>query len=102
VRNEQSRLGAVFEANFPGSRKPFLPDGLCWYGDEQMWQMITRARMMSGAEKTSLTVTYATDYGIDTTVIKAAGRCGVNVGGTFHEQHDIIWRLDAEFPSLSQ
>jgi len=64
--------------------------------------MIARARMMSGAEKTSLTVTYATDYGIDTTVIKAAGRCGVNVGGTFHEQHDIIWRLDAEFPSLSQ
>ena len=101
VRNERSRSGAVFEANFPGSQKSFIPDGLCWYPDEQMWQMIARARMTSGAEKTSLTVTYTTDYGIDMHVIKAAGRCGVNIGGRFHEQHDTIWRLDAEFPSLS-
>ena len=64
--------------------------------------MIARARMLSGAEKTSLAVTYTTDYGIDTRVVKAARMCGVNVGGRFEEQRDTIWRLDAEFPSLSE
>ena len=101
TRNEQSRSGAIFEAEFPGSQKPFLPDGLCWYPDEQTWQMIARARIESGAQKTSLAVTYTTDYGIDTRVVRAAGACGVNIGGRFEEQRDTIWQLDAEFPSLS-
>jgi hypothetical protein len=100
TRNELSRSGAIFEAEFPGSRKPSLPDGLCWYADEHTWQMIARARMVNGAQKTSLAVTYTTDYGIDTRVIRAASACGVNIGGRFEEQRDTIWRLDAEFPAV--
>jgi hypothetical protein len=56
--------------------------------------------MVNGAQKTSLSVTYTTDYGIDTRVIRAASACGVNIGGRFEEQHDTIWRLDAEFPAV--
>ncbi|HKA97989.1 MAG TPA: hypothetical protein VKD66_17110 [Streptosporangiaceae bacterium] len=101
TRQEQSRSGAEFEAEFPGSGKPFIPDGLCWYPDEQTWKMIAHTRIVGGAQKTSLKVTYTTDYGIDTRVVKASRMCGVNLGGKFQRQRDTIWRLDAEFPSLA-
>jgi len=100
MRREQSHSGAEFEAEFPGSPKPFVPDGLCWYPYEQTWKMIAHTRIVGGAQKTSLKVTYTTDYGIDTHVVKAARICGVNLGGKFQQQRDTIWRLDAEFPSL--
>ena len=101
ARSEQSRSGALFEAEFPGHGHPRVPDDLAWYPDEQTWQMIANARIASGAQKTSLTVTYTTDYGINTHVMRTAESCGVNIGGHFEEQHDTIWRLDAEFPSLA-
>jgi hypothetical protein len=104
TRQEQSRSGAEFEAEFPGSGKPFIPDDLCWYPDEQTWNMIAHTRIVGGAQKTSLQVTYTTDYGIDTRVVKASRMCGVNLGGKFQQQQqqrDMIWRLDAEFPSLA-
>jgi hypothetical protein len=101
TRQEQSRSGAQFEAEFPGSGKPFIPDGLCWYPDEQTWKMIAHTRIVGGAQKTSLKVTYTTDYGIDTHVVTASRICGVNLGGKFQQQRDTIWRLDAEFPSLA-
>jgi hypothetical protein len=100
TRREQSRSGAEFEAEFPGSAKPFVSDGLCWYPYEQTWKMIAHTRIVGGAQKTSLKVTYTTDYGIDTHVVKAARICGVNLGGKFQQQRDTVWRLDAEFPSL--
>jgi hypothetical protein len=100
-RKEQSWSGAEFEAEFPGSPKPFIPDGLCWYPDEQTWRMIAHTRIMGGAERTSLKVTYTTDYGIDTRIVKASRMSGVNLGGKFQQQRDTIWRLDAEFPSLA-
>ena len=101
TRKEQSRSGAEFEAEFPGSPKPFIPEGLCWYPDEQTWNMIAHTRIVGGAQKTSLKVTYTTDYGIDTRIVKASRMCGVNLGGKFQQQRDTIWRLDAEFPSLA-
>jgi hypothetical protein len=101
TRNEWSSSSAVFDAEFPGSREPFVPDDLCWYPDEQTWQMIAHTRIAGGAEKTSLEVRYLTDYGIDMHVVRTARTCGVKIGGKFHEHHDTIWRLDAEFPSLA-
>jgi len=76
----------------------FLPDDLCWYLGEQTWQMIARTRMVNSAQKKSLTVTDTTDYGIDIRVIRAASAYGLDIGGRFEEQHDTIWRLNAEFP----
>jgi hypothetical protein len=64
--------------------------------------MIADSRITSGAEKTSLVVTYTTDYGIDRQVINAAKKSGLNLGGKFEEQHDTIWRLDADFPPLDR
>ena len=101
TRQEHSLSGATFEAEFPGSGKPFIPDGLCWYPDEQTWKMIAHTRIVGGARKTTLKVTYTTDYGIDTRVVKASRMCGVNLGGKFQQQRDTIWRLDADFPSLA-
>jgi hypothetical protein len=75
TRKEESRSGAESEAEFPGSPK--------------------------GAQKTSLKVTYTTDYGIDTRIVKTGRIWGVNLGGKFQQQRDTIWRLDAEFPSLA-
>jgi hypothetical protein len=98
ARHEKSDHGALFEAEFPGHRNPSVPDGLCWYADEQTWQMIVHARIADGAQKTALTLAYTTDYGINTGVVKAARACGVNIGGRFEEQRDTIWRLAAEFP----
>jgi hypothetical protein len=63
--------------------------------------MIAHTRIVGGAQKTSLKVTYTTDYGIDTHVVTASRICGVNLGGKFQQQRDTIWRLDAEFPSLA-
>ena len=101
TRREGTLANATFEAELPGSSTPFIPDDLCWYPDERTWQMIADARIASGAQKTSLAVSYMTDYGIDMRVMKAAGRCGINIGGRFEEQHNTVWRLDAEFPGIS-
>jgi hypothetical protein len=100
-RSEHSRHGAMFEAEFPGHGNPQVPEGLTWYWGEQTWQMIANARIRNGAQKTSLTVTYTTDYGIDTQVMRSAKSNGISIGGRFEEQHDTIWRLDAEFPALA-
>jgi hypothetical protein len=102
ARSEQSRSGALFEAEFPGHGEPKVPGGLSWYPDEQTWQMIANARIESGAQRTSLAVTYTTDYGIDTHMMRTAKNCGISIGGRFEEQRDTIWRLDAEFPSLAR
>jgi hypothetical protein len=32
-----------------GSRAPFVPDGLCWYPDEQTWHMIAHTRITGGS-----------------------------------------------------
>jgi hypothetical protein len=103
VRNktEESRSGAAFEAEFPGSGRPVLPEDLSWFEDEETWRMIAKARIASGAEKTSLNVTYTTDYGINRQVAISAARGGLELGGKFKEQRDTVWRLDAEFPPLS-
>ena len=101
IRKEESRSGAEFQAEFPGSTKPSIPDGLCWYLDEQTWRMIAHTRIVGGAQRTSLKVIYTTDYGIDTRIVKASRICGVNLGGKFQQQRDTIWRLDADFPSLA-
>jgi hypothetical protein len=101
ARDEKSGSHAMFQADYPGNRNPFVPDGLCWYPDEQTWQMIAHARIVGGAEKTSLEVKYTTNYGIDTRIVMAAWTCGVKIGGKFVEQRDIVWQLDAEFPSLA-
>jgi hypothetical protein len=101
VRNEHSSAGAEFAAEYPGHGTPVVPDGLCWYPGEQTWYMIARSRIDSGARKTALALTYTTDYGIDTRVVKAARMCGVNLGGKFQRQRNIILRLEAEFPALT-
>jgi hypothetical protein len=101
TRGGRSQFDASFEAEFPGHGKPVIPDALYWYSDEPTWRMISDARIVGGAGKTSLAVTYMTDYGIDTRVVKAAGKCGVNIGGKFQEQQNTIWQLDAEFPALA-
>lgn len=101
TRDEGSGSHALFQAEYPGHRNPCVPDGLCWYPDEQTWQMIAHARIVGGAEKTSLEVKYTTNYGIDTRLVMAAWKCGVKMGGKFEEQRDIAWQLDAEFPSLT-
>ena len=69
--------GALFEARLPGSRKPTVPPDLCWYDDEPTWRMIADARRASGAEGTSLSVTYQTDYGIDRQLIGTARGVGL-------------------------
>ena len=101
TRSEQSWSGAMFVAEFPGGRNPVVPEGLCWFPDEHTWQMIAHTRIVGGAEKTSLEVRYLTDYGIDMHMVRAARTAGVNIGGKFHEHHDTIWQLEAEFPSLA-
>ncbi len=101
TRDEKSGSHAMFEAEYPGNREPFVPDGLCWYPDEQTWQMIAHARIVGGAEKTSLEVKYTTNYGIDSRIVMAAWTAGVKIGGKFEEQRDIVWQLDAEFPRLT-
>jgi hypothetical protein len=101
TRTEQSWSGAMFEADFPGSREPVVPDSLCWYPDEHTWQMIAHTRIAGGAERTSLEVRYLTDYGIDMHMVRAARTFGVKIGGKFQEHHNTIWRLDAEFPRLA-
>lgn len=101
TRDEGSGSHAMFEAEYPGHRNPFVPDGLCWYPDEQTWQMIAHARIVGGAERTSLEVKYTTNYGIDTRMVMTAWTCGVKIGGKFEEQRNITWQLDADFPSLT-
>lgn len=101
TRSERSWSGAQFIAEFPGSGEPTVPDDLCWYPDEHTWQMIAHTRIEGGAERTSLEVRYLTDYGVDMQMVRAARTFGVKIGGKFHEHHDTVWRLDAEFPSLA-
>jgi hypothetical protein len=93
--------GAIFEARLPGNREPSVPPGMCWYDDEPTWRMIADARRTSGAEGTSLSVTYQTDYGIDKHLVGTAKKVGLGLGGQFQEQKNTIWRLDADFMPLT-
>jgi hypothetical protein len=93
--------GALFEARLPGNSEPTVPPGLCWYDDEPTWRMIADARRGSGAEGTSLSVTYQTDYGIDKQLIGTARGVGLGLGGQFQEQKNTVWRLDADFMPLT-
>jgi transposase len=100
-KTQWSRSGVIFEAEFPGGSRPVLPDGLCWYSGrtdvaddcrraDHEWRRedISRGDIHDGLR----------DRQADG---ERSEEGGLNLGGKFEEQRDTIWRLDAEFPSLS-
>jgi hypothetical protein len=92
---------ALFEASFPGTGEPRAPERLAWFSGERSWQMLARARIEHGTRNFSLVVRYETDYGVDAGLKGKIEGVGLKVGGTFQEQKDTVWRLNAEFPPLA-
>ena len=99
---ERQGLGharGVFEADFPGSDDPEMPEQTVWMQSEPSWQTLAKARIRYRTEAFSLTVRYENDYGINQTLVSALASAGLGTGGRFHAQLDTVWEVEAQFPS---
>jgi hypothetical protein len=92
----------LFDATFPGSVTPALPEHMVWFDTERTWQTLARARLVHGTASFALTVRYENDYGVTRDLKASIEGVKLQVGGKFHEQQDTVWRISAEFPPISR
>lgn len=88
---------ALFKATLRGNANPKLPDGLVWYPHEPTWQQLAVGRLEHGLTQFQLSVRYEDDYGIDAGLKLAAGKAGLDLGGSFQEHESTVWRIEGNF-----
>jgi hypothetical protein len=71
---------------------------LVWFETQRTWQTLARARLEHGTASFALAVRYENDYGITGDLKAQVEAAKLEVGGKFHEQHNTVWRINAEFP----
>ena len=86
-----------FKASLKGNANAKLPDGLVWFPHEPTWQEIAEGRLRHGLTQFQLSVRYEDDYGIDAGLKLAAGKAGLDLGGSFQEHESTVWRIEGNF-----
>ena len=76
---------------------PTVPSDLVWLPQEPLWQEIVRARMESGLSSFALDVRSTDDYGINGSLKTLVSKAGLELGGSFTEHQNTIWRLSGAF-----
>jgi hypothetical protein len=79
------------------TKPPHIPDGLVWLSHEPLWQEVAQARLESGLDAFVIDVRSTDDYGINANLKALVTNSGLEMGGTFVEHRDTVWRLQGTF-----
>ena len=74
-----------------------VPSDLMWLPQEPLWQEVVRARMESGLSSFALDVRSTDDYGINGSLKALVSKAGLELGGSFTEHQNTVWRLRGDF-----
>lgn len=80
---------------------PAVPDDLAWYAHEPLWREVARARLDAGLRSFRIDVKYTDDFGVHASLKAAVAEVGLEVGGSFTEHQDTVWRFEGTFGELT-
>ena len=87
----------LFNAELAGGNSPSLPDNLVWLGFEPTWNAVAEGRMRFGLKEFAVNLVYRDDYGINGGLKLRAQRSGFDLGGSFEEHKETVWRVSGRF-----
>lgn len=96
-KESESSSKLLYEANFPGTTEPDVPDGLVWYPHEPTWQNIAKGRKDFGLQNFSLNVNYEDDFGVNAGLKVSVQKSGLELGGKFEDHESTVWRIVGQF-----
>jgi hypothetical protein len=64
---------------------------------EPLWQEVANARLDSGLRAFTLEVNYTDDFGINASLKAKIAGVGLEIGGTFTEYRETVWKLGGTF-----
>lgn len=74
-----------------------IPKDLIWFSSEPLWQELANARLESGLRAFTIDVNYTDDFGINASLKAKIASVGLELGGTFTEYRETVWKLSATF-----
>jgi hypothetical protein len=76
---------------------PHIPEGLVWFPHEPLWREVAEARLESGLDAFVIDVRSTDDYGVNAGLKALVAKTGLEVGGSFVEHRNTVWRLQGTF-----
>jgi len=74
-----------------------IPKDLIWFRSEPLWQEVANARLESGLRSFTIDVKYSDDFGINARLKTKIASVGLELGGTFTEYRETVWKLSGTF-----
>jgi hypothetical protein len=96
-RSSNQNRSLLFSAELAGGGSPSLPDKLVWLGFEPTWNAVAEARLRFGLKEFAVNFQYRDDYGINGGLRLRAQRAGFDLGGSFEEHKETVWRVSGRF-----
>lgn len=87
----------LFEATFNNNNESAIPADLVWFPHEPTWQTVAEGRVTYGLSKFSLIVNYEDDMGVNAGLKVRAQKAGLDLGGTFEDHTNTVWKINGEF-----
>jgi hypothetical protein len=87
----------LFTLTLAGHSSPAIPDGLVWFEHESLWKTIAENRIKHGLKDFTLVLSYTEDYGITAGLGAQLKKASLEIGGSFEEHQNTVWRLSGTF-----
>jgi hypothetical protein len=79
------------------SAPPYVPEGLVWFSHEPLWQEVASARVESELDAFAIDIRSTDDYGVNASLKTLIARSHLELGGSYIEHRDTVWRLEGTF-----
>lgn len=89
--------GAKIAMKLVPTRPAHVPKDLSWFPSERIWQTLAETRLESGLRTFDIELRYTDDFGIDGNLKAKIARVGLEVGGSFTEYRETVWKLSGTF-----
>jgi hypothetical protein len=77
--------------------EPKIPKDLVWFDHEPLWKEIAHARLKASLASFELDIKYTGDFGVNAKLSAKVGEIGFEIGGSFTEHKETVWRLRGDF-----
>lgn len=78
---------------------PFIASDLLWFHSEPLWMEVAHARLESGLTSFNVELAYKDDFGVNAKLKARIAKAGLELGGSFTEYRETIWKLSGSFSS---
>jgi hypothetical protein len=96
-RTTKASSGAKTTMRLSPTAAAQIPNDLIWFHSEPLWREIADARLESGLQAFTLEVNYTDDFGVNASLEAKISNVGLDLGGTFTDFRETVWRLSGTF-----